>query len=56
MTYAIEDRGFITRYYNVEKRRRVEESRGEEWARYRHLWDAPVSELAQTTPPPSAGA
>ena len=50
--YKIEDRGNITRYYNVEKRNAVEKLKGEEWKRYRQLFDRSFAEcVAETTPP-----
>ena len=51
--YKIEDRSHITRYYNVEKRNAVEKSRGEEWKKYRQMWDATdFSYWTPDSPPP----
>ena len=55
--YKLEDRGNITRYYNVEKRLMVQEIRGAEWKKYRSLWDATdFSSWDNTTPPPTLGS
>lgn len=51
--YKIEDRGNITRYYNAEKRAAVEKLKGEDWIRYRKLWDAPLADCSvDVTAPP----
>lgn len=56
--YKIEDRGNITRYYHAEKRRMVEEARGDEWKKYRQMWDATDFSwwtADSPTPPPFVG-
>lgn len=37
--YAFEDRGSVKRYYNIEKRARIESIRGESYKEYRRQWD-----------------
>ena len=54
--YSIEDRGNITRYYNAEKRAAVEKLKGEEWTRYRRLWDRKLIDCAVEPTPPVAGS
>ena len=49
--YKIEDRGNITRYYNAEKRAAVEKLKGEDWIRYRKLFDRSLTECASAPPP-----
>ena len=54
--YKLEDRGNITRYYNVEKRLMVQEIRGAEWKKYRSLWDATDFSSWDNTTPPTLGS
>ena len=53
--YKIEDRGNITRYYNAEKRSAVEKLKGEEWKRYRKLWDTKLVDCATEPTHPLVG-